>query len=165
MRLHQPSQHLSPQERTAIVPLALYVPLFLGHDQRQRGHQVSNLAEASNSHALKGLVCGGRTSSDSGASRTGCTLPSSLLMGFQGNVRHFGPASKASRQPAGLLRPLCGLSSTPGAVLRKYNPVHCAVHVCSALVDSAGSFPRCIVALGQSYCGEVANVLAAAHLL
>ena len=40
-----------------------------------------------------------------------CPKPaSSLLMGFRGNVRHFGPASKASRQPAGLLRPLCGLS-------------------------------------------------------
>ena len=40
-----------------------------------------------------------------------CPKPaSSLLMGCEGNVRHFGPASKASRQPAGLLRPLCGLS-------------------------------------------------------
>ena len=41
-----------------------------------------------------------------------CPKPASslLLWASEGNVRHFGPASKASRQPAGLLRPLCGLS-------------------------------------------------------
>ena len=53
--------------------------------------------------------------------------------------------------------------STPGAVLQRYNPAHCAVHVHLVLVDSVGSFPRHIVALGQSCCGEVSNVLAAAH--
>ena len=37
-------------------------------------------------------------------------LPPLFLWASEGNVRHFGPASKASRQPAGLLRPLCGLS-------------------------------------------------------
>ena len=42
-----------------------------------------------------------------------CPKPASLfLRASEGNVRHFGPASKASRQPAGLLRPLCGLSET-----------------------------------------------------
>ena len=41
-----------------------------------------------------------------------CPKPASslLIWASEGNVRHFGPASKASRQPAGLLRPLCGLS-------------------------------------------------------
>ena len=38
------------------------------------------------------------------------SLPPLFLWASEGNVRHFGPASKASRQPAGLLRPLCGLS-------------------------------------------------------
>ena len=38
------------------------------------------------------------------------SLPPLFLWASKGNVRHFGPASKASRQPAGLLRPLCGLS-------------------------------------------------------
>ena len=54
--LRQPLWHLSPQERTAAVPLAHHVPPFLCHAQRQRGPQVLHLAEASNSHALKGLV-------------------------------------------------------------------------------------------------------------
>ena len=40
------------------------------------------------------------------------SLPPLFLWASEGNVRHFGPASKASRQPAGLLRPLCGLSET-----------------------------------------------------
>ena len=56
LRLPQPWPHLSPQGRSAILPLALLVPLCLDHGQRQRGSQVSGLAEASNSHALKGLV-------------------------------------------------------------------------------------------------------------
>ena len=38
------------------------------------------------------------------------SLPPLFLWASETNVRHFGPASKASRQPAGLLRPLCGLS-------------------------------------------------------
>ena len=38
------------------------------------------------------------------------SLPPLFLWASEGNVKHFGPASKASRQPAGLLRPLCGLS-------------------------------------------------------
>ena len=38
------------------------------------------------------------------------SLPPLFLWASEGNVRHFGSASKASRQPAGLLRPLCGLS-------------------------------------------------------
>ena len=38
------------------------------------------------------------------------SLPPLFLWASEGNVRHFGPASKASRQPGGLLRPLCGLS-------------------------------------------------------
>ena len=38
------------------------------------------------------------------------SLPPLFLWASEGNVRHFGPASKASWQPAGLLRPLCGLS-------------------------------------------------------
>ena len=54
--LRQPSWHLWPQERTEAVPLARHIPSFLCHGQRQRGHQVLHLAEANNSHALKGLV-------------------------------------------------------------------------------------------------------------
>ena len=38
------------------------------------------------------------------------SLPPLFLWASEGNVKNFGPASKASRQPAGLLRPLCGLS-------------------------------------------------------
>ena len=38
------------------------------------------------------------------------SLPPLFLWASEGNVKHFGPASKPSRQPAGLLRPLCGLS-------------------------------------------------------
>ena len=44
------------------------------------------------------------------SSRQLAGLPLLFLWASEGNVRHFGPASKASRQPAGLLRPLCGLS-------------------------------------------------------
>ena len=44
------------------------------------------------------------------SSRQLAGLPPLFLWASEGNVRHFGPASKASRQPAGLLRPLCGLS-------------------------------------------------------
>ena len=44
------------------------------------------------------------------SSRQLAGLPPLFLWASEGNVKHFGPASKASRQPAGLLRPLCGLS-------------------------------------------------------
>ena len=125
--------YLSPQERTGAVPLARHIPPSLCHGQRQRRHQVLHLAEANNSHALKGLVA------------------------VAGRVQirgHLGLAALSMRH-----------KSTLGARLRKCNLVHCAAHRCLALVDSAGSFLRCTFALGQSYCGGVANVLAAAHLL
>ena len=38
------------------------------------------------------------------------SLPPLFLWASEGDVRHFGPPSKPSRQPAGLLRALCGLS-------------------------------------------------------
>ena len=44
------------------------------------------------------------------SSRQLAGLPLLFLWASESDVRHFGPASKASRQPAGLLRPLCGLS-------------------------------------------------------
>ena len=92
---------------------------------------MSGLAEASNSHALKGLVS----------------------VEGQGQIQgHQGLAALSMRH-----------RSTPGAVLQRYNPAHCAVQVRLVLVDSVGSFPRYIVALGQSCCGEVSNVLAVAH--
>ena len=40
----------------AYVLLELPVPRCLGRDQRQRGHQEVDFAEASSSHALIGLV-------------------------------------------------------------------------------------------------------------
>ena len=53
----------------------------------------------------------------------------------QGRIQgHLGLAALSTRR-----------GSTPGAVLQRYNPAHCAVHVCLALVDSAGSFLRYIV--------------------
>ena len=92
-----------------------------------------HLAEANNSHALKGLVA----------------------VAGQVQIRgHLGLAALSMRH-----------KSTLGARLRKCNLVHCVVHPCLALVDSAGSFLRCTFALGQSYCGGVANVLAAAQPL
>ena len=54
--LPQPLQHLSLQERRANALLELPVPRCLGRDQRPRGHQAADFAEASSSHALKGLV-------------------------------------------------------------------------------------------------------------
>ena len=44
------------------------------------------------------------------SSRQLAGLPLLFLWASESDVRHFGPASKPSRQPAGLLRPLCGLS-------------------------------------------------------
>ena len=38
------------------------------------------------------------------------SLPPLFLWASEGDVRHFGPPSKPFRQPAGLLRALCGLS-------------------------------------------------------
>ena len=38
------------------------------------------------------------------------SLPPLFLWASEGDVRHFGPPSKPSRRPAGLLRALCGLS-------------------------------------------------------
>ena len=38
------------------------------------------------------------------------SLPPLFLWASEGDVRHFGPPSNPPRQPAGLLRPLCGLS-------------------------------------------------------
>ena len=80
-----------------------------------------------------------------------------------------GPVAAAGRVQTRGHPGLAALSmhhkSTLGARLRRCSLVHCAVHRCMALVDSAGSFLRCTFALGQSYCEEVANVLAAAHRL
>ena len=52
------------------------------------------------------------------------SLPPLFLWASEGDVRHFGPPSKPSRQPAGLLRALCGLSeacpfSSPTGPARK----------------------------------------------
>ena len=38
------------------------------------------------------------------------SLPPLFLWASEGDVRHFGPPSNPPRRPAGLLRPLCGLS-------------------------------------------------------
>ena len=53
MRLPQPLQHLSLQERMAYALLELHAPRCLGRDHRQRGYQAADFAEASSSHALK----------------------------------------------------------------------------------------------------------------
>ena len=47
---------LSLQERIASALLELHVPHCLGYDQRQKGPQAADFAEASSSHAPKGLV-------------------------------------------------------------------------------------------------------------
>ena len=44
--LPQPLQHLSLQERIANALLELHVPRCLDRDQRQRGHQAADFAEA-----------------------------------------------------------------------------------------------------------------------
>ena len=54
--LSQPLHRLSLQERMASALLEVHVPHCLGHDQRQKGPQAADFAEASSSHALKGLV-------------------------------------------------------------------------------------------------------------
>ena len=65
------------------------------------------------------------------------SLPPLFLWASEGNVRHFGPASKASRQPAGLLRPLCGLSEA--CLLSSYGLPKATVGILDRLQKPLGS--------------------------
>ena len=64
------------------------------------------------------------------------SLPPLFLWASEGNVRHFGPASKASRQPAGLLRPLCGLSA---CLLSSYGLAKATLGILDRLQKPLGS--------------------------
>ena len=78
---------------------------------------MSGLAEASNSHALKGLVS----------------------VEGQGQIQgHQGLAALSTRH-----------RSTPGAVLQRYNPAHCAVHVRLVLVDTGMN--RGLITFARTY--------------
>ena len=65
------------------------------------------------------------------------SLPPLFLWASEGNVRHFGPASKASRQPAGLLRPLCGLSEA--CLLSSYGLPRATLGILDRLQNPLGS--------------------------
>ena len=65
------------------------------------------------------------------------SLPPLFLWASEGNVRHFGPASKASRQPAGLLRPLCGLSEA--CLLSSYGLPKATLSILDRLQKPLGS--------------------------
>ena len=71
------------------------------------------------------------------------SLPPLFLWASEGNVRHFGPASKASRQPAGLLRPLCGLSEA--CLLSSYGLPKATLGILDRLQKPLGS--------RQAFCG------------
>ena len=65
------------------------------------------------------------------------SLPPLFLWASEGNVRHFGPASKASRQPAGLLPPLCRLSEA--CLLSSYGLPKATLGILDRLQEPLGS--------------------------
>ena len=137
--------------------------------------------ETASSTSSSAIVASVATGEDSGC--PSCTSCSSFSVSRSETERTSGVAlAEASNSLAliGLVavagpvqirghRGLAALSmrhkSTLGAMLRRCNLVHCVGPPCLALVGSAGSFLRCTFFLGQSCCGEAANVLAAARLL
>ena len=75
------------------------------------------------------------------------SLPPLFLWASEGNVRHFGPASKASRQPAGLLRPLCGLSEA--CLLSSYGLLKATLGILARLQTLPRASPQPCPLLGS----------------
>ena len=69
------------------------------------------------------------------------SLPPLFLWASEGDVRHFGPPSKAFRQPAGLLRPLCGLSEA--CLLSSYGLPKATLGTLDRLQKPLGSRQAC----------------------
>ena len=69
------------------------------------------------------------------------SLPPLCLWASKGDVRHFGPPSNPSRQPAGLLRPLCGLSEA--SLLSSYGLPKATLGILDRLQTSLDSRQAC----------------------
>ena len=81
------------------------------------------------------------------SSRQLAGLPLLFLWASESDVRHFGPASKASRQPAGLLRPLCGLSEA--CLLSFYGLPKATLGILARLQTLPGASPQPCPLLGS----------------
>ena len=71
------------------------------------------------------------------------SLPPLFLWASEGDVRHFGPPSKASRQPAGLLRALCGLSEAC-SLLSSYGLPKATLGILDRPQTPLGSWQACL---------------------
>ena len=71
------------------------------------------------------------------------SLPPLFLWASEGDVRHFGPPSKASRQPAGLLRALCGLSEAC-SLLSSYGVPKATLGILDRPQTPLGSWQACL---------------------
>ena len=69
------------------------------------------------------------------------SLPPLFLWASEGDVRHFGPPSNPPRQPAGLLRPLCGLSEA--CLLSSYGLPKATLGILDRLQTLLGSRQAC----------------------
>ena len=69
------------------------------------------------------------------------SLPPLFLWASEGDVRHFGPPSNPPRQPAGLLRPLCGLSEA--CLLSSYGLPKATLGILERLQTLLGSWQAC----------------------
>ena len=69
------------------------------------------------------------------------SLPPLFLWASEGDVRHFGPPSNPPRQPAGLLRPLCGLSEA--CLLSSYGLPKATLGILDRLQTLLGSWQAC----------------------
>ena len=69
------------------------------------------------------------------------SLPPLFLWASEGDIRHFGPPANASRQPAGLLRPLCGLSEA--CLLSSYGLPKATLGILHRLQKPFGSRQAC----------------------
>ena len=69
------------------------------------------------------------------------SLPPLFLWASEGDVRHFGPPSNPPRQPAGLLRPLCGLSEA--CLLSSYGLPKATLGILGRLQTLLGSRQAC----------------------
>ena len=69
------------------------------------------------------------------------SLPPLFLWACEGDVRHFGPPSNPPRQPAGLLRPLCGLSEA--CLLSSYGLPKATLGILDRLQTLLGSWQAC----------------------
>ena len=69
------------------------------------------------------------------------SLPPLFLWASEGDVRHFGPPSNPPRQPAGLFRPLCGLSEA--CLLSSYGLPKATLAILDHLQTLLGSRQAC----------------------